>query len=234
MSTIKILYDNCKENNALQEGWGFSLLLETKDRKILFDTGNDLNAFFSNTEKMGFDYIKITDVVFSHKHADHVAGCKDILERLQDNTRVYLPKGFPLKKIPQKLQVQYVSDFLEIDENLFSIVLKGGLFLYEQSLILQTEKGLIVITGCAHPGIVNILNAAQNKLKKPIYLALGGFHLFRKNHSFIQKVIDEFKSLQVKKAAPCHCSGPQTILQFQKAYQEDFCKIGTGSILSLP
>src|SRR5580692_10087669 len=97
--TIKIIYDNCKEKSDLQEGWGFSALIETKDRKILFDTGNDRNAFFSNSENMG----------------------------------IYLPKGFPLKKVPKNLQVQIVTDFIKIEENVFSLVLKGGLFLYEQS-----------------------------------------------------------------------------------------------------
>ncbi|MGC1878866.1 MAG: MBL fold metallo-hydrolase [Rhabdochlamydiaceae bacterium] len=231
--TIKIIYDNCKENKDLQEGWGFSAIVETDHRKILFDTGNDRNAFLSNIEKMGIDLREITDVMFSHKHDDHIAGCREILEKLQENCRVYLPKGFPSKMVPQNLLIQKISDFRELEKGIFSIVLKGGIFLHEQSLILQTEKGLVIITGCAHPGIINILEAAQKRLNAPLYLILGGFHLFRKNCCSIEEIVTKFQALEVKKVAPCHCSGELTIGQFQEAYQQDFYKIGTGSVLTI-
>ena len=198
---IKIIYDNCKENKDLQEGWGFSALVETDRRKILFDTGKDRDAFFSNAEKMGIDLGEITDVMFSHKHNDHIAGCKEILGKLQDNCRVYVPKGFPTKLVPQNLQVQVVSDFQEVDKDVFSMVLKAGIFLHEQSLVLQTEKGLVILTGCAHAGIVNILEAAQKRLNVPLYLVLGGFHLFRKNCCSIEKVVNKFQALKVKKVS---------------------------------
>lgn len=231
--TIEIIYDNCKENRDLQEGWGFSALIKTENHKILFDSGNDRNAFFSNTQKMGIDLLEISDVVFSHKHADHITGCEEILRKLRETSQIYLPKGFPSKKIPKNLQTHTVLNFKEIDEDIFSFVLKGGFFLYEQFLVLQTEKGLIVITGCAHPGIINIIETAQNKLKKPIYMVLGGFHLFRKNRYFVQEILNKFKDLQVKKVAPCHCCGKHAIEHFQKIYEQDFLKIGTGSILKV-
>ena len=229
--TIKIIYDNCKENAELQEGWGFAAYVEIDNRRILFDIGNDREAFFSNSAKMGIDLQEITDVIFSHKHADHIAGCEEILKQLPENTRLFLPKGFPLRKVPKNLQMQIVSNFAEIEENIFSMALKCGFFLYEQSLILQTEKGLVILTGCAHPGIVNILEKAQEKFNRPIYLILGGFHLFRKNCHFIDDVVNKFQSLQVKQVAPCHCSGELTIKKFQETYLQDFHKIGTGSVL---
>lgn len=153
---------------------------------------------------------------------------------MRKDCRVYLPKGFPIRRVPSHLQIYTVSDFQEIDNNLFSLVLKGGIFLYEQSLILQTEKGLVIITGCAHPGITKILEAAQKRLQAPLYLVLGGFHLFRKNCHSIEDVVRQFQSLGVTRVAPCHCSGEKAIKKFQEAYQHDFYTIGTGSILTLP
>ena len=135
--------------------------------------------------------------------------------------------------VPKNLQIQKVVSFQEIDKNVFVMPLKGGIFLHEQSLIVQIEKGLIVMTGCAHPGITNIIKSAQKKLKAPIHLVLGGFHLFRKNSRFVEKIVNQFKALGVSKVAPCHCSGESAIDQFQKAYRQDFCKIGTGSILTI-
>ena len=51
-----------------------------------------------------------------------------------------------------------------------------GFSIKEQSLILNTPEGLIVITGCAHPGIVEIVKKAKAMLNRDIYLAIGGFH----------------------------------------------------------
>ncbi len=233
-TTIKIIYDNCKQNIELQEDWGFSALIEHNHRKILFDTGNNQEIFFSNLGKMGIHLEEITDVIFSHKHKDHITGCKDILEQLQKNSRVYLPKGFPLKKVPQQhLQIQMVTNFIEIDKNIYAMPLKGGFFLNEQCLILDTEKGLVVVTGCAHPGIINIVEAAKKRLNKRIYLLLGGFHLFRKSCHRIDEIVDKMKLLQVEKVAPCHCSGQQAIQQFEKVYNTNFYNVGVGSIITI-
>jgi 7,8-dihydropterin-6-yl-methyl-4-(beta-D-ribofuranosyl)aminobenzene 5'-phosphate synthase len=226
---IRIIYDNCKERSDLEMGWGFSALVETPSHTILFDTGNDENAFYSNLEKMDINYRHITDVVFSHKHDDHTAGAAHILRKLGKECRVYLPKGFPQKKID--FPSVSVSDFQEIGKNIFSMVLKGGFFLYEQFLILQTAKGLVIITGCAHPGVISIVEAVQKKLKSPIHCVLGGFHLFRKNPQSIENIVQKFKILQVEKVGPCHCSGKQTIDTFQEIYGKDFIRIGAGSVI---
>lgn len=230
--SIKILYDNCKESEELQNGWGFSALIEFGNRKILFDTGKDSEAFLSNAKKMQVDLQEVSDVIFSHKHSDHTAGCREILEKLKRDCQVHLPKGFPRKLVPQHMQI-HSSDFQQIDEGIFTMVLKGGLFLYEQVLILRTENGLVIVTGCAHPGITHILEAARAKLNAPIHFVLGGFHLFRKTSSFTGKIVNQFKAMGVKKVAPCHCSGKQTIEQFKEAYSQDFYRVSAGTVLKV-
>jgi 7,8-dihydropterin-6-yl-methyl-4-(beta-D-ribofuranosyl)aminobenzene 5'-phosphate synthase len=231
--TIKLIYDNCCEDRRLQAGWGFSCLIQMSKHTILFDTGDDTGAFFSNAEKMDVNLDEITEVVFSHKHDDHTTGSYEILEKLQETVQIYVPKGFPLQKIPPYLQVETVVNFTQIDKEIFSMVLRGGLFLFEQVLVLNREKGLVVITGCAHPGIVTILKTVQKKFQKPIHFVLGGFHLFKKSDRVIEKIVSEFQFLKVEKVAPCHCSGSRTSYLFQEAFQDSFCKIGTGSILNI-
>ncbi len=86
---IKVIYDNRKENTSMQEGWGFSCLVDIGDRKVLFDTGADQNAFFLNLEKLQISCDTITDVVFSHEHSDHIAGFEEVLEKLRPNTRLF-------------------------------------------------------------------------------------------------------------------------------------------------
>jgi 7,8-dihydropterin-6-yl-methyl-4-(beta-D-ribofuranosyl)aminobenzene 5'-phosphate synthase len=230
---VKIIYDNRKENQAMQEGWGFSCLIDLGHRKILFDTGADKNAFFANLQRLGIHFESITDIVFSHKHSDHVAGLMEILENVKKDSRLFIPKGFPSHGLPLHIQTSIINEFAEIDSQVYSFVLKGGFRLYEQALVIRTSKGLVVITGCAHPGITHLLEVVKQRLDAPIHLVLGGFHLFRKNRRFIDKIVNAFKTLKVENAAPCHCSGDMAIAQFQEVYQEHFCNIGTGTILTL-
>jgi len=100
-------------------------------------------------------------------------------------------------------------------------------------LVLQTKKGLIVITGCAHPGIVHLLEVAQKKFQQPIHLVMGGFHLFEEKQDQIDEIIHKFKTLPVQIAAPCHCSGELAIARFKEAFQDRFMHIGTGTVLTL-
>lgn len=230
---IKIIYDNHKASENLEAGWGFSCLVDLGVRKILFDTGADSNAFFSNLQKLNISCDEITDVVYSHKHSDHIAGFEEVIAKLKENSRLFLPRNFPSKKIPSTIYTEIIKDQKELDTGVYSLVLKGGFLLYEQALLIETQKGLVIITGCAHPGIIQILQEAQKRLKQPIHLVLGGFHLFRNKQSQIDEIVNQFKALKVQTAAPCHCAGNLAIKRFQQAFQDSFYEIGTGTVLTL-
>ncbi len=77
----------------------------------------------------------------------------------------------------------------------------------EQALVLDTEKGLVLMTGCAHPRIVNILARVKELFKKDLYLVFGGFHLAGFYKAEIKDIIARFRDLGVQKVGPCHCSG---------------------------
>ncbi len=233
MLTIKIVYGNQRAEEGFKEGWGFSCWVESGSSKILFDTGADAKAVFSNLQEHGIDCREITHLVYSHKHNDHIAGFKDIIPQLKKGSRLVLPQKFLTKVTFPNVKTTIVDDFAQIEPGVYSIVMKCGFRLYEQALILETEKGLVVITGCAHPGIIPILKEAQRRVKRPLYLVLGGFHLFRQGQKDVTQIIEEFKSLGVEFVAPCHCSGDAAIAQFQDAFPQHFYKIGTGMVLKL-
>jgi len=93
----------------------------------------------------------------------------------------------------------------------------------EQSLIIDSKKGLIVITGCAHPGIATIVEKAKKMTEsKDVYLVMGGFH-----HPPMA-VVKKFRELGVKKVAPSHCMGDQVREVFAQEYKEDFIEYGVG------
>jgi 7,8-dihydropterin-6-yl-methyl-4-(beta-D-ribofuranosyl)aminobenzene 5'-phosphate synthase len=137
-----------------------------------------------------------------------------------------------LRKGSSRLRTKVVRSFEAIAPNIYSLVLRGGFWLYEQALVLKTAEGLGIITGCAHPGIIQIVKTAQQHLQAEISFVLGGFHQFSEPEERSADIVKQFQALNVQKAAPCHCSGDPLIRQFQEAYGSHFFKVGTGTVLT--
>ncbi len=77
----------------------------------------------------------------------------------------------------------------------------------EVCLILDSPNGLILVVGCAHPGILNIATAVRSALDRPIYAILGGTHLVEADDSRIHQTMDEMEALGVSIMGLSHCSG---------------------------
>ena len=108
-----------------------------------------------------------------------------------------------------------------------------GTWIKEQSIIISTEKGLIVITGCAHPGIVKIVNKAKDSLKGDVLLVMGGFHLGGESKGEIENIVSSFRKLGVSYVGPCHCSGDAARQLFKEKYSENFINIGVGRVVTV-
>jgi len=100
-------------------------------------------------------------------------------------------------------------------------------------LIIHTEKGLIVITGCAHPGIVRIVDKAKDLLKGDVLLVMGGFHLGGESKGEIENIISSFRKLGVSYVGPCHCSGDVARQLFKEEYGENFISVGVGRVITM-
>ena len=126
-----------------------------------------------------------------------------------------------------------VKEPLRICKDVWSTGQMGSL-IKEQSLVIKTIKGLVVITGCAHPGIVNIVKKAKEMFKKEeIYLVMGGFHLLSYSEKETERIIRELKNLEVKKIAPSHCTGVKQIELFKRAWGKDFINSGCGATIGI-
>src|SRR4030042_490292 len=104
----------------------------------------------------------------------------------------------------------------------------------EQALVVNSENGLIVITGCAHPGILTILKEVKKNFPdKEILCALGGFHLLGKERKDIELIVSELKKIGIKKVGPTHCSGKEAEGIFKNQYRENFIPIKAEEIIEI-
>jgi len=231
--TITVVCDNYPYKEGLETAWGFSCLITGTEKTILFDTGGDGSMLLDNMEKLVIDPNSIDIVVLSHIHGDHTGGLKSFLEK-NSGVTVYLPKSFPIKfKDEVKgcgAKTVEVEQPLEICENVYSTGQLGKL-IKEQSLIVRTNKGLVVITGCAHPGIVKIVGTAKDLLKDDILLVMGGFHLEWATKGKLEKIISAFKKSNVRYVGPCHCTGDKARALFEKHFGKNYIKSGAGKVI---
>jgi 7,8-dihydropterin-6-yl-methyl-4-(beta-D-ribofuranosyl)aminobenzene 5'-phosphate synthase len=109
-------------------------------------------------------------------------------------------------------------------------------FIDDQAIVLKlNDKGLVVISGCAHAGIVNTLMFAQKTTgEQKIHAVLGGFHLsgpfFEKFHD---PTVDALKKIDPDVLMPMHCTGWKAIHRFQKEFPESFVLNSVGSKVML-
>jgi 7,8-dihydropterin-6-yl-methyl-4-(beta-D-ribofuranosyl)aminobenzene 5'-phosphate synthase len=231
-----VLYDNYLYREGTKADWGFSCLIEGTKKTILFDTGTQPQILMHNVEVLGVDLKKVDQIVISHNHDDHTGGLPAVLEK-NPNITVLFPISFPAefgRRVESlKAKARTVDQSVEICRNVY-LTGEMGDEIKEQSLIIDTAKGLIIVTGCSHQGILNILKRAKEILDKPIYLVFGGFHLGRKSDAEMQEIIAGFKSLKVEKCGATHCTGDAQIAMFKKAFGENYVPMGTGRVIEVP
>jgi len=232
---LTIVYDNNPYNSELETRWGFSCLVKGTEKTILFDVGGEGTVLLKNMEKLEIDPKEVEVIVLSHIHYDHIGGLSDFL-KINPKVTVYMPESLPqsVKNIVKTSgsQLVEVKKPVKICQNVYSTG-ELGTFIKEESLIIKTSKGLVVVTGCAHPGIVDIVIEAKEMLKTDVYLVLGGFHLCWMNQLQVNRIINGIKGQDVVKVAPCHCSGDIARKLFERAYGKDFILIGVGKKLKV-
>jgi len=212
---ISVVYDNEVLKRGLTAGWGFSCLI---DDDILFDTGDDGVALLSNMEKLGIDLSNLKAVVISHAHWDHTGG---LFELLKENQRlsIYAPPKFcrTLKNnIPKKTKLVESREPTRIREGVSTT---GTLdtFIEEQGLVCSSKRGALVVLGCSHPGLDNLIDAAS-KLGK-VYGIIGGFHGFSR--------LEALKDLEL--ISPCHCT--QYKKEIAHTFPKQYVRCGAGLVV---
>ena len=233
---ITVLYNNVPYAQGCECQWGFACLIRGPQDTILFDTGGNGNVLLRNMELLQVDPAEIDCVVLSHRHGDHIGGVVSLLPRMNP-ARWYVPADF-VAQLRGTLEraghtVIPVTEPVQICAGVFSTGELGSA-VKEQSLILETNSGLVVITGCAHPGIVEITATAKKLRNRKIHLILGGFHLGSYSGAALNRIVKQLQALGVQKVAPSHCTGEKAMELFAEIWKENYISSGCGARITIP
>lgn len=235
---ITILYDSFGNNPGMKTDWGFAAYIEFSGKRILFDTGNNAEILKQNSQAADIDLSTIDFAVISHWHDDHTSGL-DYIRDINPNVPIYIPVDFSKENTDQNnFKITQLTEINEISQNIFIISAlrnKPELSkLQELTLALQSSQGLILIAGCSHPGILQIV-AAATKIDPQIVNIFGGFHLIRTPTKEIRTIASALKNeYKVQNIAPGHCTGETAVGEFSKLFQERLIYSGLGTVIELP
>lgn len=239
-NTVKLIvvYDNNVYPGAaaggLRTDWGFACWVETGSSTVLFDTGGNGAILLNNMQRLDLDAGEIDAVVLSHAHGDHTGGLTALLDT-GIRPAVYLLDTFPAsfkETVRRRTALVEVRGPAEIAPGVHTTGRVDG-EIPEQALAVESEEGLLVITGCAHPGVVNMVRRAREAVAGDVALVIGGYHLGSASQGEIERVGEGLASLGVQRVAPCHCTGDLARTVLTERWGSDGLLPGVGWTFTL-
>ena len=260
-SDDQIIFDTAKNGGFLANAKTLNIDLSKADSIVLshahYDHCGGVMPYFNTYDPSGkILYVKDSffDLADNKYYYDSVGQKFDFT----DGTPGYFPVGINFSEADLKAKnvaVEYINtDRMRIGEN---ITLFGNFALSENdvmapnmleqdngqyklddfdeevALAIDTDKGLVIVTGCSHTGILNIVNSIQERTGKKVYAVIGGFHLLDATEEKIQSTIDRFKELGVEKIGLSHCTGPKATQMFKEQMPDRVFINETGSVFEV-
>ncbi|MFC1676193.1 iron-sulfur cluster assembly scaffold protein [Planctomycetota bacterium] len=159
---------------------------------------------------------------------------KKIIHALADKGRVawtempteVFPGLFITSRIPRITDYEDVGGDFFLDSNCN----KPDTLLDDQAMFFDSPKGLAILLGCAHAGVVNTLHyIAGLSREKNIYAVIGGMHLINASSQRIERTIEAFKQYDVKKIGLAHCTGNNAVEKFKDVFPSRcfMCSVST-------
>ena len=230
LNNKKILFDTGKTNSFLTNAKKLNIDLTNIDYLVLSHAHYDHSG-------------GVIDFIKENNYSKNIYLGKEFKANkysLEDNNYVY--KGIPFK-LEELNNIIYCDNDLKIDENItlfnnfiefnnfehisdkFYILDKDYIkdkFIDEQVLTIDTNNGLVVIVGCSHAGICNIIDEIKKRTNKSIRGVIGGFHLSKETEEYALNIINKLKEYNLEFICPIHCSGHEKL--FRQVFKNK-CKI---------
>ena len=196
MKIITLMDD--QPSSSFKNEHGLSFYIQTKNHTLLFDTGAS-SLFLENAEMLSLPIEEVDTLIISHGHYDHTGGLSSFL-KVNKKADIYLQEQALLPHYHDEKyigmdptlnlssRVTLLSSSKKINDHFYLLSglshPKEGMyegddhhldpFLHEQSLVIDED---VLIAGCAHNGIMNILDAFYKHFHHYPRLVIGGFHL---------------------------------------------------------
>lgn len=231
---VTVLYDNTSAVSGTRADWGFACLVETPGGSVLFDVGAKDEVLRHNLRALEVSLDGVRAVVISHLHGDHTGGLAWVVAQ-QPGVTVYVPAALPdslQRSVGEAARIVTAKAPAQIVDGVWTTGEVEG-DIPEQALVVETARGAVVITGCAHPGVATLVQRAAGAVTGSPYMVLGGFHLGAATPKQVNEVIAELEALGVQRVAPGHCTGEKAIALFRVAFGDHFTPLGVGRVIAL-
>ena len=220
---LTVIVDNIPQE-PLHGEWGLSILAAHRGSSILIDAGAS-GLFAENMRALGLSIRDVDCAMLSHAHYDHANGMVRFFqenatakfylrESAQENCYArYLifRKYIGLSRhvlTDYKDRIVHVSGDYLLSDGAYLIGHKTPGLSQEQSLVLETERGLLIVNCCSHGGVVNIIREVRETFPgKHVYGYIGGFHLFNKSDAEIRAVAQNIRATGLEFVCTGHCTG---------------------------
>lgn len=264
---LTVLMENTACCPGLETAHGLSVYLETDQHRLLMDVGPG-EEFLHNARTLGVDLEKVDLCAISHGHDDHGGGLRTFLE-VNHQAPVYLSKlafgrffsqreeisldpglkGHPQVRLTEALTVvdQQITLFSQIPGDQLLPAANRTLldeqgpdsFLHEQGVLVREGDKLLLLGGCAHRGIVNILEQAKKLAGRYPDAVLSGFHLAAGGTGRCLADDDYLDALSARLLDTgamfytCHCTGTEALARLKERMGDALQGVSAGTVLEI-
>jgi 7,8-dihydropterin-6-yl-methyl-4-(beta-D-ribofuranosyl)aminobenzene 5'-phosphate synthase len=204
---------------------------------ILFDTGGSPAVFRRNMQALGLDLEQARALIISHWHSDHWRAIPAALEMFgRRGIPVYVPAPNPEQeaKIGAAGGKPVVAAEDQVVTQAASTTGRQGDAIKEHGLVIDVIKqGLILLTGCAHPGLLTMVRTVKRNFPKRSFCAvIGGFHLGTLEEG--REVARQLLPYGFRLVSPCHCTSTAAKQGLREVLGDDIYRDnGAGTVLHL-